>query len=163
MLIVLMGFPGAGKTTLGKILAAELGFVFYDIDDHIPLKYKKKMRNNQVLTDGERDDYISSIIQDLRKISEKRSIVTALILFREKDRKKIIELIPHTILFKLEAPFEVLVKRLNDRKDHFCNEEILRKTIEKEEPILIDHFKIDVSRPIDVILDNIKQKIKALK
>ena len=33
--IMIMGSPGAGKTTLGKLIANELGFTFVDIDDHI--------------------------------------------------------------------------------------------------------------------------------
>jgi len=159
MLAVLMGNPGAGKTTLSKILAEKLGYVYYDIDDHIPQKYKDKMKNNQILNEEERDDYMSAIIQDLKKISETQSIVTALVLFREKDRVKIAETIPDTLIFKLYAPFEVLKKRLLQRKDHFFNEDILRKAFEKEEPIMMDHFVIDVDRPINEIVVDIEEKI----
>ena len=159
MLAVLMGVPGAGKTTLSKLLAEKLDWVFYDIDDHMPQKYKEKMKNNQILSEEERDDYMSAIIQDLKKISETRSIVTALVLFRESDRQKIADTIPGTILFKLYAPFEVLKERLLQRKDHFFNEEILKKAFKKEEPIKMEHHVIDVDRPIDVIVADIKQKI----
>lgn len=33
--IILVGMPGSGKSTLGKELAAQLGFSFYDLDDLI--------------------------------------------------------------------------------------------------------------------------------
>lgn len=33
--IMIMGSSGAGKTTLGKLVAKELGFTFVDIDDYI--------------------------------------------------------------------------------------------------------------------------------
>ena len=163
MLLVLMGVPGAGKTTLSKLLAEDLGFEFYDIDDHIPQKYKEKMKNNQILSEEDRDDYMVGIIQDLKNLSQKRSIVTALVLFREKDRKKIVDTIPNTHLFKLDASFEVLKNRLKQRKDHFFNEEILKKAFEKEEPISIKHFIINVDRPIEAIVEDLKNKVKSLK
>ena len=33
--IMITGSPGAGKTTLGKLIAEELGYAFVDIDDYI--------------------------------------------------------------------------------------------------------------------------------
>ena len=39
MNIILIGMPGSGKTTLGKIVAKELGLAFYDSD--------KVIENNQ--------------------------------------------------------------------------------------------------------------------
>ena len=33
--IMIMGSPGAGKTTLGRLVAAQLGYSFVDIDDYI--------------------------------------------------------------------------------------------------------------------------------
>lgn len=33
--IIILGSPGAGKTTLGRLVAAELGFTFLDIDDYL--------------------------------------------------------------------------------------------------------------------------------
>ena len=154
-----MGVPGAGKTTISKLLANDLGFVFYDIDDHIPAKYKEKMKNNQILNEEERDDYMANIIQDLKEISETESIITALVLFREKDRVKISKSVPNTYLFKLDAPFEVLKNRLKNRKDHFINEDILRQAYKKEEPISIPHFIVNVDRSVDEVKEEIKNTI----
>ncbi|MGA7498864.1 MAG: shikimate kinase [Isosphaeraceae bacterium] len=36
MIVVLMGVTGSGKTTVGMILATELGWRFYDADDYHP-------------------------------------------------------------------------------------------------------------------------------
>ena len=41
--IILIGYMGAGKTTVGKALAAELGVTFYDLDWYITMRYRKSV------------------------------------------------------------------------------------------------------------------------
>lgn len=41
--IILIGFMGAGKTTVGKALAQELGVYFYDLDWYITMRYRKSV------------------------------------------------------------------------------------------------------------------------
>jgi len=42
---LLMGVSGAGKTTVGQLLASQLGWEFVEGDDHHPAANVKKMRN----------------------------------------------------------------------------------------------------------------------
>lgn len=42
--IILIGYMGAGKTTVGKALAAELGLSFYDLDWYIETRMHKKVK-----------------------------------------------------------------------------------------------------------------------
>ena len=35
MIVILLGLPGCGKTTVGQYLAKALGYKWIDIDDHI--------------------------------------------------------------------------------------------------------------------------------
>lgn len=46
MIIALCGYMGAGKTTLGKMLAQELNFAFCDTDDYI--ESEKNMKISQI-------------------------------------------------------------------------------------------------------------------
>jgi shikimate kinase len=41
--IILIGYMGAGKTTVGKALAAALGVPFYDLDWYITMRYRKSV------------------------------------------------------------------------------------------------------------------------
>ncbi len=41
--IILIGYMGAGKTTVGKALAAELGVPFYDLDWYITMRYRRSV------------------------------------------------------------------------------------------------------------------------
>ena len=52
--VVVMGVSGAGKTTVGRGLAAALGGVFIDGDDLHTDEARAKMRSGQALTDEDR-------------------------------------------------------------------------------------------------------------
>ena len=41
--IILIGYMGAGKTTVGKQLAKDLGLPFYDLDWYIESRMRKKI------------------------------------------------------------------------------------------------------------------------
>lgn len=41
--IILLGYMGAGKTTIGHALAKELGCRFYDLDWYIEMRFRKKI------------------------------------------------------------------------------------------------------------------------
>ena len=54
MVLVLMGVSGTGKTTVGKILAAELGWAFVEGDDYHPVANVEKMKAEIPLNDEDR-------------------------------------------------------------------------------------------------------------
>src|SRR5689334_9272653 len=54
MFIILTGVAGAGKTTIGKLLARELGWQFYEGDDFHPPQNIEKMRRGEALSDRDR-------------------------------------------------------------------------------------------------------------
>src|SRR3954463_9076341 len=61
MIIVLMGVTGSGKTTVGTLLAQQLGWQFADADDfHTPAN-KEKMSRGLGLTDAERGPWLDAI------------------------------------------------------------------------------------------------------
>jgi gluconokinase len=54
MILVLMGVSGAGKTTLGSLLAARIGWAFEDADDYHSTESRRKMAAGIPLTDTDR-------------------------------------------------------------------------------------------------------------
>ncbi len=53
-LLVLMGVSGAGKTTVGGVVAEGWGAAFYDADDFHPPENVAKMGRGEPLEDGDR-------------------------------------------------------------------------------------------------------------
>jgi gluconokinase len=45
MILIVMGVVGAGKTTIGRLLAEQLGWQFADADDFHPAANKEKIRH----------------------------------------------------------------------------------------------------------------------
>lgn len=44
--IIIIGYMGAGKTTVGKALAKDLGVMFYDLDWYIESRMRKTVKQD---------------------------------------------------------------------------------------------------------------------
>ena len=71
MVIVLMGVSGSGKTTVGRLLARELGWSFYEGDDFHPLSNVAKMKRGVALTDDDRKIWLKGLHQVIERMIEK--------------------------------------------------------------------------------------------
>lgn len=70
--IILIGMPGCGKTTLGKIISKELSMKFYDMDDYIERKAGKKI--SELFEKGE--DYFRDVESSVcEEFSKKQGII----------------------------------------------------------------------------------------
>jgi gluconokinase len=56
-----MGVSGAGKTTVGRLPAARLGWRFYDADDYHPAANVGKLRGGTPLDDDDRRSWLEAL------------------------------------------------------------------------------------------------------
>src|SRR4029078_4032236 len=61
MMAIVMGVSGCGKTTVGRLLARELGCEFLDADDFHPEANIAKMAKGVALTDDDRWPWLDAI------------------------------------------------------------------------------------------------------
>ena len=61
MIVVLMGVTGSGKTTVGRLLAGQLGWTFVEGDDFHPPANVEKMRRGEPLTDADRVPWLRAL------------------------------------------------------------------------------------------------------
>jgi len=75
MIVVVMGVSGSGKTTIGRLLAERMGWIFADADDYFPLAYKQKMAAGHPLTDEDRAPWLQTLNALLRNGTRKEAMV----------------------------------------------------------------------------------------
>jgi carbohydrate kinase (thermoresistant glucokinase family) len=67
VVIIVFGVSGAGKTTVGELLARELSWHFYEADDFYPAASIEKMRSGHPLTDEERWPWLERLREQIKR------------------------------------------------------------------------------------------------
>lgn len=136
MVIVVMGVTGAGKTTVGRLLAAQLGWAFFDADDFHPKPNVEKMRAGQPLTDADRAPWLAAVrvlIADC--LRQGRNAVIACSALKASYRARL-QVDPNRVAFVfLTGDPDLLRARLRARQGHFMPAALLDSQISLlEEP-----------------------------
>jgi gluconokinase len=67
VVVVIFGVSGVGKTTVGKLLADELGWKFYEADDFHPAANIEKMKHGIPLGDEDRRPWLERLRQVIER------------------------------------------------------------------------------------------------
>lgn len=136
MIVILMGVSGAGKSTVGKLLAKRLGWSFYDGDDLHPESNVRKMTAGQPLTDEDRAPWLESIRQQIHQLEVTGTdAIVACSALKEAYRQQLMADTRHTQLVYLRGSKVLIEHRLRQRKGHFFDADLLSSQFEAlEEP-----------------------------
>lgn len=123
--MVVMGVTGAGKTTIGELLAAELGWQFADADQFHPNSNVEKMSRGVALTDADRAPWLSAMRLAMQQwISENRNAVLACSALKQAYRDEL-RVGPEVHFVYLRGNYELVAQQLRMRHGHFATEAIL--------------------------------------
>jgi gluconokinase len=115
-----MGVSGAGKTTVGKLLAGKLACPFYDADDFHPLSNLRKMSAGRPLNDADREPWLERLHVLLCQVETRdESAVLACSALKEAYRKKLMQGLHSVRFVLLRVGDDQLRERLARRQDHF--------------------------------------------
>ncbi len=125
MVILLMGVSGAGKTTIGQLLASQLGWNFADGDDHHSPENVQKMRSGIPLTDADRAPWLEKLRALIAAwIAARKNTVLACSALKQAYRERL-QVSPEVQVVYLNGTPEVLRQRLRARTGHFMTERML--------------------------------------
>lgn len=124
--IVVMGVAGAGKTTIGRRLATELGWAFLDADDFHPAGNILKMTRGEPLTDADRAPWLAAMHAALVQAqASRRPVVLAASVLKRRYREQLTCGLDDCRLVYLSAAPELIAQRLDRRTDHFMKADML--------------------------------------
>lgn len=136
MIIVLMGVSGSGKSTVGKVLARDLGWTYVEADDYHPAANVEKMHRGVPLDDADRQPWLDRIRDRLLEARRRgENVVLACSALKHAYQHYLEHFAPELIHFVHLAGSEALIRqRLDQRQGHFMNPALLHSQFETLEP-----------------------------
>jgi gluconokinase len=134
VVVIIFGVAGAGKTTLGKLLARKLGWAFYEADDsHSPANVEK-MRAGIPLTDEDRWPWLESLRELVKRLDPKEDAVLACSALKHAYRR-FLRVNDQVKFVYLRGDYPLIANQLRKRKGHFMNSGLLKSQFaDLEEP-----------------------------
>ncbi len=159
MVVVLMGVSGSGKTTIGRMLAAELKWEFHDGDALHSIENRQKMARGIALTDADRMPWlyrVRELIEDC--IAQGNNAVIACSALKQSYRDILVADPAQVRLVYLKGSLRLIAKRISARKGHFMPPSLLPSQFAAlEEPR--DALAIDIAAPPAEIVRKIRKEL----
>jgi gluconokinase len=146
VVLVLMGVAGSGKTTVGKILAARIGWPFFDGDEFHPAANVERMARGIPLTDADRRPWLDALAELIRgRLASGLPAVVACSALKRSYRRRLGAGIEGVSFVYLRGGARLIAQRLGERQGHFAGAGLLDSQLEAlEEPGPDEALVVDI-------------------
>ena len=153
-----MGTTGAGKTTVGKLLAGQLKWEFADADNFHPPANIEKMSHGIPLTDADRAPWLAAMRKAILEwIAAGKNVVLACSALKRAYRDELLAG-PEVRIIYLKGTYALFAERIRHRHGHFAGEGILAgQFADLEEPT--DAITIDAAQSSEQIVAEIRKRL----
>jgi gluconokinase len=161
MIIVIFGVSGAGKTTVGKMLAEQLGWRFLEGDDFHLAANIKKMRSGDPLTDEDRWPWLDCLRKQIEQLlAAGENVVLACSALKRAYRERLRVGDEVKFVF-LRGDYALVEKQLRSRHGHFMNAALLQSQFDSlEEPQPDENVStIELGRTPEEIVESMEAKL----
>jgi gluconokinase len=161
VIVIVFGVSGAGKTTIGKLLAEHLGWRFYEADDFHPRANIEKLRSGRPLTDEDRCPWLERLREQIaRSLTTKENAVLACSALKRSYRERLRVSDDVKFVF-LHGDYALVERQLRHRRGHFMNPALLKSQFaDLEEPGTgEDVLTIKLGRTPQELVEEIKIKL----
>jgi gluconokinase len=162
VIVIVFGVSGAGKTTIGKLLAKRLGWRFLEADDFHPRGNIEKMRDGLPLTDGDRWPWLKLLREQIeRSLAANENAVLACSALKRMYRERL-RVSDNVKFVLLRGAYALVEKQLHSRRGHFMNLDLPQSQFadlegpESDE----DAVTIELGRIPEELVEEIKTKLR---
>jgi gluconokinase len=162
VIVIVLGVSGAGKTTIGKLLAEQLGWLFYEADDFHPRANIEKMRGGRPLTDEDRSPWLERLREQItRSLAANENAVLACSALKRAYRERLRVSDDVKFVF-LRGDYALIENQLRRRRGHFMDPSLLKSQFaDLEEPASDeDAITIELGRTPQELVKEIKAKLR---
>jgi len=158
VVVIIMGTTGAGKTTIGTMLAKQLNWEFGDADTFHPPANIEKMSHGIPLNDSDRAPWLEAMRKAiLGWIAAGKNVVLACSALKRAYRREL-RPSPEVKIIYLKGNHALFAERIRQRHGHFAGEGILAgQFADLEEPD--DAITVDAAKSPEEIVAGIRKQL----
>lgn len=127
-LVILFGPTGAGKTYIGRLLAKEFNYHFYDGDSDLTEEMKQALNSMKVITDQMRRRFIARLLRSIDRLYHNHDkLVVAQTFIKEKYRRQLLKHLPQAKFIFIKTQTNLRYQRRQRRADYPWDEAYVKK------------------------------------